>query len=59
MIGVQRNSVSGVANSLQHAGILKYNRGNIEITDVEGLKRVACECYEAVEEQYNRLLNPE
>jgi CRP-like cAMP-binding protein len=59
MIGVQRNSVSGVANALQHAGILKYNRGNIEITDLEGLRRVACECYEAVEKQYKRLLVPE
>lgn len=59
MIGVQRNSVSGVANALQHAGILKYNRGHIEITDLEGLKRVACECYGAVEEQYKRLLNLE
>jgi CRP-like cAMP-binding protein len=56
MIGVQRNSVSAVANTLQHAGILKYNRGHIEITDIDGLKRVACECYAAVEEQYQRLL---
>jgi CRP-like cAMP-binding protein len=59
MIGVQRNSVSGVANTLQHAGILKYNRGNIEIIDLEGLEHVACECYIAVEEQYKRLLKPE
>jgi CRP-like cAMP-binding protein len=56
MIGVQRNSVSTVANALQHAGILKYNRGHIEITDIDGLKGVACECYDAVEEQYKRLL---
>jgi CRP-like cAMP-binding protein len=59
MIGVQRNSVSAVANTLQHAGILKYNRGHIEITDMNGLKRVTCECYAAVEKQYQRLLYPD
>jgi CRP-like cAMP-binding protein len=58
-IGVQRNSVSSVAGILQHAGILKYNRGFIEITDLGRLKAVACECYMAVEEQYQRLLSPD
>jgi CRP-like cAMP-binding protein len=59
MIGVQRNSVSAVANMLQHRGILKYNRGYVEITNLDGLKSVACECYAAVEEQYKRLWSPD
>jgi CRP-like cAMP-binding protein len=57
MIGVQRNSVSGVAHALQQAGIIHYNRGQIEITDPEGLKQTSCECYEAVKAQYARSLN--
>jgi CRP-like cAMP-binding protein len=57
-IGVQRNSVSSVASRLQHVGILKYNRGHIEITNPNGLKNVACECYAAVEEQYESLFKP-
>jgi CRP-like cAMP-binding protein len=57
MIGVQRNSVSAVAHSLQQAGILKYNRGHIEITNLQGLKDISCECYDAVRRQYSRLLN--
>jgi CRP-like cAMP-binding protein len=57
MIGVKRNSVSLIAHTLQQAGIIKYSRGNIEITNLEGLKDAACECYVAVNLQYRRLLN--
>jgi CRP-like cAMP-binding protein len=56
MIGVQRNSVSTVAHALQEAGIIKYSRGNIEIRNLEALKEASCECYEAVNAQYKRLL---
>lgn len=57
MIGVQRNSVSTVAHALQKAGIIRYSRGLIEITNIEGLRDASCECYEAVNVQYKRLLN--
>jgi len=56
MIGVQRNSVSTVAHALQEAGVIKYSRGNIEITNLDALKQVSCECYGAVNAQYKRLL---
>jgi CRP-like cAMP-binding protein len=56
MIGVQRNSVSTVAHTLQQAGIIKYARGHIEITNLKALKDASCECYEAVNAQYQRLL---
>jgi Mn-dependent DtxR family transcriptional regulator len=56
MIGVQRNSVSTVAHALQEAGVIKYSRGNIQITNLEALKNVCCECYQAVNTQYKRLL---
>jgi CRP-like cAMP-binding protein len=48
MIGVQRNAISIVAHALQQAGVLRYSRGQIEITDVEALRKTACECYHAV-----------
>jgi CRP-like cAMP-binding protein len=57
MIGVERNSVSLIAHRMQAAGLIKYNRGHIKITDIDGLKDVACECYEAVNMQHHRLLN--
>ena len=56
MIGVQRNAISIVAHALQQARIIRYSRGHIVITDVEGLKATSCECYRAVKVQYDRLL---
>jgi CRP-like cAMP-binding protein len=56
MIGVERNSVSLIAHKLQAAGVIKYSRGHIKITNIEGLKNVACECYLAVNFQHHRLL---
>jgi CRP-like cAMP-binding protein len=56
LIGVQRNAVSIVANALQKAGIIRYSRGNIEITDAGGLKKMCCECYDAVKAHHRRLL---
>ncbi|WP_314949963.1 Crp/Fnr family transcriptional regulator [Bradyrhizobium cosmicum] len=56
MLGVRRTSVTTVARTLQEAGMIKYTRGKIEITDVEGLREGACECYETVKEQHRHLL---
>jgi CRP-like cAMP-binding protein len=58
MIGARRNSVSLVANTLQQANFIRYSRGHIEITDLEGLRKTSCECYATVKAQYERLLRP-
>ena len=58
MIGARRNSVSLVASTLQHANFIHYSRGHIEITDIEGLRKTACECYASVKTQCERLLRP-
>lgn len=56
MLGVRRTSVTTVARTLQEAGMIKYTRGKIEITDVEGMREGACECYETVKEQNRHLV---
>jgi CRP-like cAMP-binding protein len=56
MLGVRRNAVSIVANTLQSAGFIQYNRGHIRITNLVGLKETTCECYETVRDHYARLL---
>ena len=56
MLGVRRTSVSLVANTLQQAGFISYRRGNIRITDIEGLRSATCECYERVKANYARLI---
>lgn len=57
MLGVRRTSVSLVANTLQQAGLIRYRRGHVQITNPEQLREVACECYETVKQNYDRLLN--
>lgn len=57
MLGTQRNSVSIVANTFQQAGLIHYRRGQIDITNLEGLRDSSCECYEAVNGYYDRLLH--
>lgn len=59
MLGVQRASVSLVAADLQDRGLIHYRRGDLQITDPEGLKANACECYQAVRKQYERLFDIE
>jgi len=56
MLGVRRTSVSLVANTLQAAGLIRYRRGRIEITNLEGLQEMSCECYETVKAHSNRLI---
>jgi Mn-dependent DtxR family transcriptional regulator len=56
MLGVRRTSVSLVANLLQQAGLIKYRRGRIEITNLEALQDASCECHETVKASYRRLL---
>jgi Mn-dependent DtxR family transcriptional regulator len=56
MLGVRRTSVTFDAHALQHAGLIKYSRGKIQILDVDGLHEGACECYEAVRSYYVKML---
>jgi len=47
MLGTRRATVNVSAVNLQSAGLIKYNRGRIQILDRPGLERFSCECYEA------------
>lgn len=58
MIGARRNSVSLVASTLQQANYIHYSRGHIEISSLEGLGKISCECYAQVKAQYERLIRP-
>jgi len=59
MIGVQRASVSMFASQLQQNGLVRYRRGRLQITDVDGLEARACECHKAVRKQLDRLFGTE
>jgi CRP-like cAMP-binding protein len=57
MLGVQRASVSQVATKLQDDGLIRYQRGRIDILDETRLNEAACECREAVRTQRRRLFD--
>jgi CRP-like cAMP-binding protein len=59
MLGVRRSSVTLHARTLQQAGMIKYSRGHIHITDVEALQDTVCECYGTVKSYYDALLGPQ
>jgi CRP-like cAMP-binding protein len=56
MLGVRRESVSLAAAELQNKGVIRYVRGTITILDRAKLENVACECYQVVMDEYDRLL---
>jgi len=56
MLGVQRTTVTAIAGALQTRGLIRYRRGIVDILDRAGLEAAACECYETVRQNYNRLL---
>lgn len=56
MLGVQRSSVNGVANTLQDQGVIRYSRGRVTVVDRKGLEGVACECYRIIADEFARLI---
>ncbi|MCP3379280.1 Crp/Fnr family transcriptional regulator [Bradyrhizobium sp. CCGUVB4N] len=56
MMGVRRNAISLVAHALQRAGIIRYSRGQIVITDQRALEATSCDCYAVMKAHDVRLL---
>lgn len=56
MLGVRREGVTEAAGKLQNAGLILYSRGQITILDRKGLEAQACECYQVVKKEFDRLL---
>ncbi len=55
MVGVQRTTISGVANRLKHLGLIGYSRGIVTILDRAGLEAEACECYAVIRDRSDAL----
>jgi len=56
MLGGCRQSVTVAAGRLQDAGVIEYSRGHIKIMDRKKLEASACECYQVVRTEFDRLL---
>ncbi len=50
MLGGTRPTLSATAGILKQKGLIAYNRGDMHILDVEGLKAASCECYQIIKD---------
>lgn len=57
MLGVRREGVNKAAGILQERKLVSYARGNLKITNRQGLERAACKCYEIIRREYDWKLN--
>lgn len=53
MLGVRRSSVTVAAGRLSEAGLIEYRRGRVKVIDRAGLQRRSCECYAAIQQEYD------
>jgi CRP-like cAMP-binding protein len=53
LLSVRRESITHVLGSLQKSGLIRSNRGKIEIKNTAGLEAVACECYRVMKAEFD------
>ncbi|HLZ98976.1 MAG TPA: Crp/Fnr family transcriptional regulator [Steroidobacteraceae bacterium] len=56
LLGVRRESITGLAGRLQADGLINRQRGHIAVLDRSKLEQRVCECYAVVKGEYERLL---
>lgn len=59
MLGVQRTTVTHALSDLAEARLIRRGRGWIEILDRPRLEALACECYETVQDNLQRVVGHE
>jgi CRP-like cAMP-binding protein len=56
MLGVRREGVAEALRKLQRDGLIRHHYGHITVLDRCGLENHACECYNVVKMEFDRLL---
>jgi CRP-like cAMP-binding protein len=54
-LGTRRAGVSEAAGEFKSEGVINYQRGNIQVIDRQRLEAKACECYQVIRDEYERL----
>jgi len=55
MLGTPRSTVTLAAGILHKAGLVDYSRGQVRIQNRSGLENAACECYQTIRKEFERL----
>ena len=55
LLGVRREGITRAAGLLQENGLIEYNRGHMHLLNRAGLHAKACECYDVVKHEYEKL----
>jgi CRP-like cAMP-binding protein len=55
MLGTPRSTVTLAAGILHEAGLVDYSRGKVIVKDRKGLEKAACECYQTIRKEFDRL----
>jgi CRP-like cAMP-binding protein len=56
MLGVQRTTVTRVLRDFAAGGLIRQGRGGIEILDRARMEALVCECYDAVQDNLERVI---
>ncbi len=56
MLGVNRSGVALALRMLRKAGLIDYRRGRIQLIDIRSLRNASCECYDAINAQFHRII---
>lgn len=55
MLGTPRSTVTLAAGILNKSGLIAYSRGKVFVKDRKGLEEAACECYQTIRKEFDRL----
>lgn len=56
MLGARRAGITVAAGKLREAGVINYVRGHVHITNRGLLELTACECYQTIRGEFDRLV---
>jgi CRP-like cAMP-binding protein len=57
MLAVRRPGVTVAIGTLERQGLIEHRYGKVSISDVDGLKKVSCECYQTISDKARELLD--
>ena len=55
MLGMRREGVTEAASALKRRKLIRYQRGEIQILNLKGLKAASCSCYQIVQSAFKRV----